>query len=328
MIAAIRKLVLGERRDNENLLFPYWVIVQPRWGNDILLAGVWFSREDAEHHLKCHGDVFGRRAVVRCMSAVRAESGLRKLYLHLMSEDVAPAPKSPPSRASYFRGSAGMNAAMNAAKQWRDDMHEGQAMVQRLEDALSMFRPSINETVEAINRMRAFLTQLNTPPDCPNVAPGGLKLGWTTYSDGETTATVALGARCSIRFTAMQGTDRRFWSVARFCGRTGGHTNAFDACGDTLLEAQQNAEAGLWEVFEPLLALHGAATKRGATLSNQIKLYATVAEGHAIIAERKRIAQVIRERNAAGQLRQNENLSVQGRSLLSQLADMIERGEL
>ena len=180
MIAAIRKLVLGERRDNENFSFPYWVIVQPRWGNDILLAGVWFSREDAEHHLKCHGDVFGRRAVVRCMSAVRAESGLRKLYLDLMSEDVAPAPKSPPSGASYSRGSAGMNAAMNAAKQWRNDLHEGEAMMQRLEDALSMFRPSINETVESIKRMRAFLTQPNTPPDYPEVEPEDVEAGQPT----------------------------------------------------------------------------------------------------------------------------------------------------
>lgn len=119
MISAIRKLVLGERRDNENFSFPYWVIVQPRWGNDILLAGVWFSREDAEHHLKCHGDVFGRRAVVRCMSAVRAESGLRKLYLHLMSEagqPTGPAPIDYPKvapedvivgRAYWVRGTPG-----------------------------------------------------------------------------------------------------------------------------------------------------------------------------------------------------------------------------
>ena len=63
-------------------------------------------------------------------------------------------------------------------------------------------------------------------------------------------------------------------------------------------------------------------------MSNQIKLYAAVADGNAVIAERKRIAQVIRERSAAGQLLGNENLSVRDRSLLSQLADMIERGEL
>ena len=47
-----------------------------------------------------------------------------------------------------------------------------------------------------------------------------------------------------------------------------------------------------------------------------------------IASLRKRIARVIRERSIAGQLRENENLSVQDRSLLSQLADMIERGEL
>lgn len=94
MIAAIRKLVLGERRDNENLLFPYWVIVQPRRGNDILLAGVWFSREDAEHHLQSRRNLYGRRAVVRCMSAAVSETGgLRQLYMHVTSEDVAFEPR-------------------------------------------------------------------------------------------------------------------------------------------------------------------------------------------------------------------------------------------
>lgn len=176
---------------------------------------------------------------------------------------------------------------------------------------------------QSVEEVMARINGDSKPTDYPNVAPGGLKLAWTTYSDGETAATVELGNKCSIRFTAMQGSDRRFWCIARFLG-----TNAFDACGDTLLEAQQNAEAGLWEVFEPLFAQYAATTKRGAKLSNQIKLYAAVAEGHAIIAERKRIAQVIRERNAAGQLRGNEELSVTDRSLLSQLADMIEQGEL
>ena len=190
--------------------------------------------------------------------------------------------------------------------------------------------PLVKEHVvkQSVEEVMALINGDSKPTDYPNVAPGGLKLAWTTYSDGETAAAVELGNKCSIRFTAMQGSDRRFWCIARFCGRTGGHTNAFDACGDTLLEAQQNAEAGLWEAFEPLFALYAATTKRGAKLSNQIKPYAAVAEGHAIIAERKRIAQVIRERNAAGQLRANENLSVLDRSLLSQLADMIERGEL
>ena len=174
MIAAIRKLVLGERRDNENLLFPYWVIVQPKWGNDILLAGVWFSREDAEHHLQSRRNLYGRRAVVRCMSAAVSETGgLRQLYMHVTSEDVAFEPRYYPGdrpTRGYAEGEAGFGI-----EHARSTAHVfGDPLVERLTKAISMAHR--RDLSDLLKEIRDTLKR-SSMPHYPEIEPADVESG-------------------------------------------------------------------------------------------------------------------------------------------------------
>ena len=65
----LAEVVLSHGDNNEATAVPYWGIVQyTRSKRVVMLAGVWFNREDAEAYLKAKAYNFPKSAVVYCFS--------------------------------------------------------------------------------------------------------------------------------------------------------------------------------------------------------------------------------------------------------------------
>lgn len=74
--------LLFSRTDSEATSFPFWYVAEKgAFGRTTMVSrGIWFSREEAEKHLKAKAHRYGKKAFVYCDSAHDSYSGLGELY--------------------------------------------------------------------------------------------------------------------------------------------------------------------------------------------------------------------------------------------------------
>lgn len=80
-LAKIVALIFS-RTDTEATAFPFWYVAEKSGFGRIAMVskGIWFSREQAEEHLRAKAHRYGKRAFVYCDSAHDSYGGLRELY--------------------------------------------------------------------------------------------------------------------------------------------------------------------------------------------------------------------------------------------------------
>ena len=72
--------IVLQSNDNECTAYPYWYIARKgSFGRNVLLAGIWFSREAAELHLRAKRYNYPKSAFVYCNSG-HESNDMKQLY--------------------------------------------------------------------------------------------------------------------------------------------------------------------------------------------------------------------------------------------------------
>ena len=79
MISHMSMILLAHGSQTEMTANPFWFVAKRSPGGLVILAGIWFNRDDAEHYLKEESHQCGPSAFVHCASGKRT-SCLDKMY--------------------------------------------------------------------------------------------------------------------------------------------------------------------------------------------------------------------------------------------------------